>query len=181
MVWGWLARKDSNLGSPDPESGELNRVCQPIFDSARRLAPSESGSVRRTLPEESCALQNSSVNQANSRCCADCTTGRRCGPPATSGRGRPCLCPCTEFDELGRAPGSGGGSRRRPPLSPGPTGVARRRRRRCARRVASPNDAMIGGRSVVPTGGRGVLPWTPDPGVSPPSSCASPGLGVLSR
>ena len=31
-------------------------------NSGRRLAPSESGSVRRTLPEESCALPNSFVN-----------------------------------------------------------------------------------------------------------------------
>ena len=44
--------------------------------SARRLEPSESGSVRRTLPEESCAPPNSFVNQANSVCCAHCTTGR---------------------------------------------------------------------------------------------------------
>jgi hypothetical protein len=28
----WLARKDSNLRSPDPESDDVNRVCQPIFE-----------------------------------------------------------------------------------------------------------------------------------------------------
>jgi hypothetical protein len=28
----WLARKDSNLRSPDPESGDMNRGCQPIFE-----------------------------------------------------------------------------------------------------------------------------------------------------
>jgi hypothetical protein len=35
-------------------------------NSARRLAPSDSGSVRRTLPEESCALPSLPVDQANS-------------------------------------------------------------------------------------------------------------------
>ncbi len=28
----WLTRKDSNLRSPDPESDDANRVCQPIFE-----------------------------------------------------------------------------------------------------------------------------------------------------
>ena len=57
------------------QSGRRIRACQPIFElspaSSRRLHP---GVSRRTLPEESCALPNSRVNQANSRRRADCTT-----------------------------------------------------------------------------------------------------------
>jgi hypothetical protein len=28
----WLARKDSNLRSPDPELDDVDRVCQPFFE-----------------------------------------------------------------------------------------------------------------------------------------------------
>jgi len=43
-------------------------------NSARRLAPSESGSVRRTLPEESCELADSPVSQAKSPAQLDSTS-----------------------------------------------------------------------------------------------------------
>ena len=66
--WGyWLARKDSNLRSPDPESDDVNQVLPAdLRTQPGVLAPSESGSVRQTLPEESCALSKTSVNQAKS-------------------------------------------------------------------------------------------------------------------
>jgi hypothetical protein len=32
ILCNWLARKDSNLQSPDPESDDVNQVCQPIFE-----------------------------------------------------------------------------------------------------------------------------------------------------
>ena len=73
----WLARKDSNLQSPDPESGAVAPCLRPVTGSIPRSpsaistsdgrpAPSESGSVRRTFPEESCELTNSPVSQAKS-------------------------------------------------------------------------------------------------------------------
>jgi hypothetical protein len=32
MIGSWLARKDSNLQSPDPESSDLDRAREPIFE-----------------------------------------------------------------------------------------------------------------------------------------------------
>jgi hypothetical protein len=74
-------------------------------NSARRPAPSESGSVRRTLPEESCALSNSFVNQANSWCCRNCTTAGGVGPPGVSGRSRRLPLTFSRVQHEGRASG----------------------------------------------------------------------------
>jgi hypothetical protein len=39
MLWCWLARKDSNLRSPDPESGALPLSHAPASELAEGLPP----------------------------------------------------------------------------------------------------------------------------------------------
>jgi hypothetical protein len=62
----WLARKDSNLRSPDPESNDPNRAREPISVLRSTSRAVCFGSVRRTLLGGSCAPAKAQVRQANS-------------------------------------------------------------------------------------------------------------------